>query len=346
MKYVKIDDLKYQWNRTRFLVKEKVSEIPDVVGYWTGSELTIDSLDPGEYFWKFSKEDKETKEENYFNVENEKVINIPIDVGGQQKAIYIYKSNGIFVGKVRIAKKNERIDEDTVKKFIEEYAQPKGDYLTTDDKDEIIDEMKSILTIPIFGIVDNDNNIVLTGNLSDGTYTLKYEQNNGELIDIGNITIDTDTDENIFTNQISNSTDLNGDIYNSKGYKENTRISASSGTISENESVDLTGFIPVKFGDIVYMKNVAFVWSTIGSNGGLHFYKADKTTKVLSVNNSIYQESSITSGLNCEYDETGNLVKFIVNPFGSMTADDAAYLRVCANDITDNSIITINEKII
>ena len=147
-----------------------------------------------------------------------------------------------------------------------------------------------------------------------------------------------------FTNQIPISIDTNGSVYNGKGYKENTRISSSSGSISSMDGVDLTGLIPVSMGDIVRMKNVDFKWATVGSSGGLHFYAEDKTTKVVSVNSSNYNESTITNTLACQYDEDENLIQFTTKFIGTATTP-YAWLRVCASNITDESIITVNQEI-
>lgn len=146
-----------------------------------------------------------------------------------------------------------------------------------------------------------------------------------------------------YTNQITISTDTDGSVYNGIGYAEGKRISASGGSISDSTAVDLTGFIPIAMGDVVRMKNVDFVWATVGSGGGLHFYSADKATKLITYNTGVYSEDGLTAGLSCEYDDSGNLVKFTVAGYGGLS--DPAYLRVCASNIDGASIITVNEEI-
>ena len=42
----------------------------------------------------------------------------------------------------------------------------------------------------VFGYVDENNTVVLNGNLTDGTYTIKYEMENGKIVDIGNMVLD------------------------------------------------------------------------------------------------------------------------------------------------------------
>lgn len=61
----------------------------------------------------------------------------------------------------------------------------------------------------VFGYIDENNNIVLNGNLVEGTYTIKYEMEDGSLIDIGNLELDNSVYYTI-TNNLTNCT--NGNI--------------------------------------------------------------------------------------------------------------------------------------
>jgi hypothetical protein len=64
------------------------------------------------------------------------------------------------------------------------------DYWTEADKASMIQDVIDALGgSPVFGVVDADNNIVLTGNLADGTYTLKYEDDDGTVTEIGTVTV-------------------------------------------------------------------------------------------------------------------------------------------------------------
>jgi hypothetical protein len=71
------------------------------------------------------------------------------------------------------------------------------DYWTDEDKkeiaeeaitDEVMQQLISMLATPVFGTVDAENNIILSGKLVNGTYTFKYETDDGELVTIGTIT--------------------------------------------------------------------------------------------------------------------------------------------------------------
>ena len=66
------------------------------------------------------------------------------------------------------------------------YTPQKGtDYWTAADQEAIVQQVITALGTPVFGTVDADNNIILTGELADGTYTIKYEDVNGNVVDIG-----------------------------------------------------------------------------------------------------------------------------------------------------------------
>ena len=99
----------------------------------------------------------------------------------------------------------------------------------------------------IVGYVDNDNNIILTGNLAMGTYIFKYENEDGTYTDIGNIEIKEDE---VLVNLVSTSVSLDGEsIYNSIGYKNGTYISMDSGNnVPSKDGTDTaivaTGLIP------------------------------------------------------------------------------------------------------
>ena len=51
----------------------------------------------------------------------------------------------------------------------------------------------------VTGVLDESNNILLSGNLADGTYTLKYENEDGSVTDIGDLVVSSITDYAIIT---------------------------------------------------------------------------------------------------------------------------------------------------
>lgn len=130
------------------------------------------------------------------------------------------------------------------------------DYWTDSDKAEIVQDVIDALGTPVFGTVDEDNNIILSGNLVQGSYTLKYENKDGSLTVIGTL----NSSGADYPNQIPISIDTDGTIYNGTGYRTGSRCS-SSGAVSDVENPSavkapfLTGFIPCKTGDRIVLEN-------------------------------------------------------------------------------------------
>ena len=97
----------------------------------------------------------------------------------------------------------------------------------------------------VIGTLDENNNIILTGELADGTYTLKYENADGTYSEIGTLVVAEAPEAEEIINQIPISIDSKGEVYNGTGYKQNTRIKSdgvTEDTVSAN--TDLTGYIP------------------------------------------------------------------------------------------------------
>lgn len=69
------------------------------------------------------------------------------------------------------------------------------DYWTEADKEEILRSIMLSLSTPVYGRVDEENNIIITAELADGDYTLKYENANGTKTDIGTFTVGGIADE-------------------------------------------------------------------------------------------------------------------------------------------------------
>jgi hypothetical protein len=125
------------------------------------------------------------------------------------------------------------------------------DYWTDADQESIVQQVISALGTPVFGTVDAENNIILTGNLAEGAYTLKYENMEGELADIGTLKVGSSEPINWLWNGI----DTDGAIFNNgAGWIDGYRLN-SSGVESESDGMSVTGFIPVKVGDVVTVEN-------------------------------------------------------------------------------------------
>ena len=111
------------------------------------------------------------------------------------------------------------------------------------------------------------------------------------------------------------------------GYKTGIRIYHGDGKEQDNTIADGTGFIPVKTGDTVYIKNISVDTS---GNCGLAYYDADKT----------YISGYYLGGGS----GIGGAVNGEVASF-SVTAANASYIRFSALVIDSTSIITVNEPL-
>jgi hypothetical protein len=110
------------------------------------------------------------------------------------------------------------------------YTPIKGiDYFTEADKAEIVTAViESLGGNPVFGYVDENNTVVLNGNLADGTYNIKYEMADGSTIDIGDLVLDNNVYYSI-TNNLTNCTNGNGVTQIVKDGTYSATISANSG---------------------------------------------------------------------------------------------------------------------
>lgn len=137
--------------------------------------------------------------------------------------------------------------------------------------------------------------------------------------------------ETSYTNQITVSTDTDGSVY---GFKADMRLN-SSGVPEGYSGLYVTGFIPVKTGDIVRLQDVQHrKGASNASNQRISFYDSNKAH--LGQGNANYPPSAYVE--NATYNSANDLAQFTVK--GS-----PAYFRICGQLITKNSIITVNEEI-
>lgn len=111
------------------------------------------------------------------------------------------------------------------------------------------------------------------------------------------------------------------------GYKSGIRIYHANGTENTAAAAEGTGFIPVKTGDVVYIKNVSV--ETTG-NSGLAYYDSNKAYLL---GYYLGGNSGLQGAVN------GEVASF------NVTAANAAYIRFSALVIDSTSIITVNEQL-
>lgn len=208
------------------------------------------------------------------------------------------------------------------------------DYWTPADQESIVQDVITALGTPVFGSVGENGVIDLKGELPNGLNTFYYVNADGTRTAIGSIEIGSVN----YINQIPISTDGEGNVYNTKGYKEDVRV--SGGVDATYEGVTTTGYIPIREGDIIYLKNVTM------PKGGNYSCRAI-------IFNAKKEEggtqSNVTESSPAEWvwDENNNAVQFKIPSgyFTSATPNRAAFVRVQAAYIGPDSIITVNEPI-
>lgn len=207
------------------------------------------------------------------------------------------------------------------------------DYWTNADQESIVQQVITALGTPVFGRVDADNNIILTGELVDGSYTLKYEGADGEQTEIGTVKIG-----NAYTNWIPLSTEVDGVTpYNGgKGYKENTRFSASGGGDVSAGGVITSGYIPVKSGDIVRLKNIRM--NKIDAGQGIANVCNLCVFTALGAGYSV-DPADLDTKWGAVWDSDSNLIQIEIK------VATTTYIRLNTAYIGEDSILTINEEI-
>lgn len=96
----------------------------------------------------------------------------------------------------------------------------------------------------VFGYVDENNNIVLNGNLADGSYSIKYEMEddagNIKTIDIGDLVLDSNVYYTV-TNNLTNCTNSNSATQAVGGQAYTATITADSGYELSSVTVTMGG---------------------------------------------------------------------------------------------------------
>lgn len=137
------------------------------------------------------------------------------------------------------------------------------------------------------------------------------------------------------TNWIPISTTSSGDIYNDVGYKADTYI--NNGEDRTDYGKFATGFIPIKNGDIVRLRNMSF---TSGQpNHRIAFYNSSYGSIGHMAANGSYLMNTTLKGIM----EDNNYVQFTMNT-SHASSKNASFIRICCADISDESIVTVNEE--
>ena len=171
-----------------------------------------------------------------------------------------------------------------------------------------------------------------------GSKTVNYDGSAAETVEItdaGELVTETTEVLPAYTNQIPLSTDASGAVLDGVGY-ESGQLDMS-GAVTTGTSF-VSGFIPVKKGDVIRVKDP----SSANFSTGLVFalYKADKAT---GTNIGRYINTMQASGAYGGLDISGNVLTWNTSGVSYYFWTDFAYLRVTTNSAA--SIVTVNEEI-
>jgi hypothetical protein len=218
------------------------------------------------------------------------------------------------------------------------------DYFTASDKAEIVAEViNSLGGNPVFGYVDANNNIIVSGNLADGTYTVKYEMEDESTVDIGNLVLGGD--EQSYTNLADPTSD---------DWQDGHRLSIGSGGTLEFAGHVATNYIPCKQGDVIRVKGLA-IHDSSDTGGGtsssrkIVWYNSSKT-KILGLYGAMLSNSSQAYGQKVSVNgDISTYTIALANDEVQYADSNCAYIRldgVLLDGYTSNDvIITINEEI-
>ena len=176
--------------------------------------------------------------------------------------------------------------------------------------------------------------------ITSGSNSVTYDGRTAESIDITSLDeIVTETTQVLpsYTNLIPTSTDASGAVLNGVGYENGTL--GSNGAVSAGTAF-VSGFIPVKKGDVVRIKDPhSASFSTNLSMIAL--YKADKAA---STNIGKYVTAMQDNAAYGSITVSGNVVTWDTSSVTYYFWEDFKYMRVMT--LSADSIVTINEEII
>lgn len=166
----------------------------------------------------------------------------------------------------------------------------------------------------IIGNVDSQNNILLTGNLADGTYTLKYENKDGTYTDVGTLVV---SELVKYVNLFSQ---------DGEGFANNTDFSgASNGRF-------VTNYIPCKDGNVLHVK-------------GATIYKLKAHNSVDNAWGSPVYAASLGEAVSA-YDDAVKVYTITKSTTGVSNIDKVQCEIRSGNTALDSVIITVNQDIV
>lgn len=226
----------------------------------------------------------------------------------------------------------------------------KGDpyTLTESDKQEIIDSIKVMYPEAhvIYGDdVSDDRIITVHGDLPAGEYTLRYEGKDGISTGITTLEVRAKT----YTNALRSAIDSDGTPYNGgKGYKQGYRLN-SSAVEAQQDGMCVTGFIKVSRGDTIYLDGITMNPNDTNSFY-IYLYKSSFASNGAYFRSDVSMDYALENG-GVVLGDNGSIVQMKLDGSLFSNWDDfdntqTVYLRFSAQEINDNSIVSINKPIV
>lgn len=149
----------------------------------------------------------------------------------------------------------------------------------------------------VIGYVDENNTIVLNGNLADGTYSLKYEMDNGNVVNIGNMVLDSNVYYSV-TSTLTNCTNSNGTKQIVEGGSYAATITAKDGYELKSVTVTMGGSPVSVSGGNISIANVTgdIVITAVAEEAAkepTNFFKASPTVNAA---NTASQDAVVLGG--------------------------------------------------
>lgn len=190
----------------------------------------------------------------------------------------------------------------------------------TDGNITLVDMPEGGASGDVTGVLDESNNILLSGNLADGTYTLKYENADGTYTEIGTLEVgaipETEPTKTNFAGTLTV-----GRLSNS----------ASGNIATDTSSGRVTDFVSVQNGDIVSVQGYDYSPATASVTITFMVFNSSKTNLIAPTK---IQESDTEYTALQEQTTTGGTVKIV--------SDSVAYIRFSGVPSGAEEDITVN----
>ena len=153
-----------------------------------------------------------------------------------------------------------------------------------------------------------------------------------------------------YTNKLPLATDTDGSIYNGIGYKDGVRLNSSSAESPLSDAF-LTGFIPVKAGDVIRLngKYILDTHTSASSMNNLFVFKDDATKKIAWAWGAVKDKTEYQGLVGIVRNDEGYITQFTINPNWTYienweTAD--LLIRLTLLGTGADAVITVNEEIV